>query len=190
VRVLLLLFGLAVAVFALDQAVKAAVVAGLEPGVAVPVIGELLQLRYVTNSGAAFSALSGFTWVLSLIALGVIVFIVWFARRIRSAAWAVVFGVVLGGALGNVTDRFVRPPAPGRGHVVDYIQVWGFPAIFNIADIAVCVAMGLFVILTIRGVRLDGSRHVAEKAEAEPADSTTAPADTESADTDARSASE
>jgi signal peptidase II len=185
VRVLVLLFGLAVAVFALDQAVKAAVVAGLEPGVAVPVLGEVLQLRYVTNSGAAFSALSGFTWVLSLIALGVIVFIVWFARRIRSAAWAVVFGVVLGGALGNVTDRFVRPPAPGRGHVVDYIQVWGFPAIFNIADIAVCVAMGLFVILTIRGVRLDGSRHVAEKADAEPA-----PADTESADTDARSASE
>ncbi len=118
-----------------------------------------LQLHFVTNSGAAFSLASGFTWILSIVALGVIGFIIWFARRIRSVAWAIIFGLVLGGALGNVTDRLFREPGFGVGHVVDFIQVWGFPAIFNIADIAVVTGMGLFLLLTMRGVGLDGTRH-------------------------------
>jgi signal peptidase II len=44
------------------------------------------------------------------------------------------------------------------GHVIDFLQIWGFPAIFNIADIAICTAMGLFLLLTLRGVRLDGTK--------------------------------
>src|SRR5690606_40294853 len=102
------------------------------------------------------------TWVLSLVAVGVIVFIVWFAPRIRSLAWATMFGLVLGGAFGNVTDRLFRPPAFGTGHVVDFIQVWGFPAIFNVADVAVVSAMGLFLLLSLRNVGLDGTRHTSE----------------------------
>ena len=121
-------------------------------------IGELLQLHYVRNPGAAFSFATGFTWVLSIIAVGVIVFVIWFAPRIRSLGWAVMFGLVLGGAFGNVTDRLFRPPSFGLGHVVDFIQVWGFPAIFNVADIAVVSAMGLFLLLSLRNVGLDGVR--------------------------------
>jgi signal peptidase II len=130
----------------------------------------VLQLRYVTNSGAAFSLAEGFTWVLSIIAVGVVVLIVWFAPRIRSLGWATMFGLVLGGAIGNLTDRLFRPPGFGVGHVIDFIQVIYFPAIFNLADVAVVSAMGLFILLSLRNVGLDGRRH-SDKATAadEPA---------------------
>jgi signal peptidase II len=97
----------------------------------------------------------------------VTVFIIVFAHRIRSIGWAVLFGMLLGGTLGNLTDRFFREPSFGLGHVVDFIHVWGFPAIFNIADIFIVVSMGLFIILTIRGVNIDGTRSVSEKTSPE-----------------------
>ncbi|WBU38733.1 signal peptidase II [Homoserinibacter sp. YIM 151385] len=155
---LILLALVAVVVYGLDQLVKAWVVAEMELYETIPLLGEVLQLHYVTNPGAAFSLASGFTWILSAIALGVVAFVVWFSRRIRSIGWGVMFGLVLGGALGNLTDRLTRPPGFPEGHVVDYIQVIYFPAIFNIADIAIVSSMGLFILLTIRGVRLDGTR--------------------------------
>jgi len=156
VRALLLLGAVALALYAADQVAKHLIVTQLRPGDLVPVLGQVLQLHYVTNSGAAFSLATGFTWILSIVAVGVVVVIVWFARRIRSLGWACVFGLVLGGAAGNLTDRLFREPGFGVGHVVDFIQVWGFPAIFNIADSGIVVAMGLFLILSIRGVGLDG----------------------------------
>src|SRR5690606_37806636 len=134
------------------------IVANLEVGEVVPVLGELLQFHFVKNSGAAFSLASGFTWILSIVAVGVIVAIIVFARRIKSTAWAWMLGLLLGGALGNVTDRLFREPSFGMGHVIDFLQIWGFPAIFNIADVAICTAMGLFLLLTLRGVHLDGPK--------------------------------
>ena len=160
VRAMLIVALVAVGVYGLDQLAKFLIVSNLEVGDLVPLLGELIQLHFVTNSGAAFSLASGFTWVLSLVAIGVIGFIIWFARRIQSVAWAITFGLVLGGAFGNVTDRLFREPGFGVGHVVDFIQIWGFPAIFNIADIAVVTGMGLFLLLTLRGIGLDGQRHV------------------------------
>jgi signal peptidase II len=160
VRAMVIVALVAIGVYGLDQLVKFLVVSNLELGDVVPLLGELLQLHFVTNSGAAFSLASGFTWVLSIIAIGVIGFIIWFARRIQSVAWAVTFGLVLGGAFGNVTDRLFREPGFGIGHVVDFLQLWGFPAIFNIADVAVVTGMVMFLILTLRGVGLDGQRHV------------------------------
>jgi len=156
VRALLLLGAVALALYGADQVAKYLIVTQLRPGDLVPVLGQVLQLHYVTNSGAAFSLATGFTWILSIVAVGVVVVIVWFARRIRSLGWACVFGLVLGGAAGNLTDRLFREPGFGVGHVVDFIQVWGFPAIFNIADSGIVAAMGLFLILSIRGVGLDG----------------------------------
>ncbi len=156
----MLLGAVALVLYGLDQLAKYLIVSHLHEGRVVPVLGEVLQLHHVTNSGAAFSLASGFTWILSIVAIGVVVFIVWFARRIRSFGWAVVFGLVLGGAAGNLTDRLFRDPGFGAGHVVDFIQVWGFPAIFNIADSAIVVAMALFIILSIRGIGLDGRRAV------------------------------
>ncbi|MEO5534784.1 MAG: signal peptidase II [Pseudolysinimonas sp.] len=157
-RALVLLAGVAVVAFGLDQLSKYLVTTHIGLNESVPVLGEFLQLHYVTNSGAAFSLGTGFTWVYSIVAALVIVFIVWFSRRIRSLGWATMFGLVLGGAVGNVTDRLTRPPGFGVGHVVDFIQVYAFPAIFNVADIAVSSAMGLFLLLTLRNIRLDGTR--------------------------------
>jgi signal peptidase II len=167
-RTALVLLGVvAVIVFALDRASKFLVVDNLTLGVPVEVIGQLLQFHYVENPGAAFSLGSGSTWIFAIIASAVAVFIVVFARRIRSVGWAVLFGMLLGGNLGNLTDRLTREPGFGRGYVVDFIQVWGFPAIFNVADIAIVSSMGLFIILTLRGVSLDGTR-AAREAKAEP----------------------
>lgn len=157
-RALGLLAVVAVVAYGLDQGSKYLITTSLELNDTVPVLGELLQLHYVTNPGAAFSLATGFTWILSIVAVGVIVFIVWFARRIRSLAWAVMFGLVLGGAVGNLTDRLARPPGFGVGHVVDFIQVIYFPAIFNVADICVVTAAGLFALLSLRNIGLDGAR--------------------------------
>ncbi|MFT4124233.1 MAG: signal peptidase II [Microbacteriaceae bacterium] len=153
-----LLAGAALLVYALDQLTKLLVVARLREGEQLPLIGTLLQLHLVKNSGAAFSLGSGSTWVFALVAAAVAVFIVLFARRIRSLGWATLFGLLLGGTLGNLTDRLLREPGFGTGHVVDFVQLWGFPAIFNIADTAIVTSMALFVLLTLRGIRLDGSR--------------------------------
>lgn len=170
---LLVLVGGALAVYGLDQLSKFLVVTNLTEGEVVPVLGTVLQWQFVRNPGAAFSLASGMTWIFTILAAGVITFIVWFARRIRSIAWALVFGLLLGGVLGNLTDRLLREPSFGLGHVIDFISTpWLIPAIYNVADIAIVSSMVLFMILTIRGVGLDGireSRRTDAAAEAEPA---------------------
>ncbi len=158
VRVLVTLAIVAIAVYSVDQLTKYLIVANLREGQQIDVVGAVLQFHFVKNSGAAFSLASGTTWIFSIVATGVTVFIVWYARRIRSIPWAVLFGMLLGGTTGNLTDRLVREPGFGVGHVIDFIQVWGFPAIFNIADSFIVASMGLFIILSLRGVRLDGRR--------------------------------
>ncbi|WP_243695203.1 signal peptidase II [Agromyces protaetiae] len=111
------------------------------------------------NPGAAFSIASGSTWIFTILAAGVIGVIIWFARRIRSVAWGIVFGLLLGGVLGNLTDRLFREPSFGLGHVVDFISTpWMLPAIYNVADMAIVSSMVLFMILTISGLGLDGTR--------------------------------
>jgi len=157
-RALGLLAAIWLVVYGIDQLSKFLVTENLPYNRAVPVLGEVLQLHYVRNPGAAFSIATGYTWILSAIAIAVIVVIAFFAPRIRSLAWATMFGLVLGGAFGNVTDRLFRPPGFGTGHVIDFIQVIYFPAIFNVADIAVVSAMGLFLLLSLRNVGLDGVR--------------------------------
>lgn len=148
----------AVTVCGLDQLTKWLIISNLEEGDQVKVLGEVLQFHYVRNSGAAFSLASGTTWIFSIIAVGVTVFIIWYARKIKSLAWSILFGMLLGGTIGNLIDRLFREPSFGLGHVIDFIQVWGFPAIFNVADSFIVSSMGLFIILTLRGIRLDGSR--------------------------------
>lgn len=158
----------ALGILALDQVAKYLIVSTLPLGAQENVIGTLLQFHYVGNSGAAFSFGAGMTWIFSIIAATVVVFIVVYARRIRSLAWGILFGLLLGGTLGNLSDRLFRQPHFGDGHVVDFIQVAGFPAIFNIADSAIVVSMCLFVLFTILGLRLDG-HHAPRRAAASAA---------------------
>jgi signal peptidase II len=172
-RALVVVALVAVGVYCLDQYAKLQIVSHLRVGEQVPVLGEVLQFHFVKNSGAAFSLAGAYTWFFTLAALCVTVFIVWFARRIRSTGWAVLFGMLLGGTTGNLTDRLFREPSFGQGHVIDFLQVWGFPAIFNFADSFIVASMGLFIILTVRGIGLDGKRAVhpvPESIDAGPAD--------------------
>lgn len=158
VRILVVLALVALGIIGLDQTAKYFIVKNLTVGQQVNVIGNILQFHFVKNSGAAFSLGTGMTWIFSIVAAAVVIFIIVYAPRIRSFSWAILFGLLLGGTIGNLSDRLFREPRFGQGHVVDFIQVIGFPAIFNIADSAIVISMCLFVLLIIRGLRLDGTR--------------------------------
>jgi len=89
-------------------------------------------------------------------------FLIYLMFRLRSAAWSVALGLVLGGAVGNLTDRLFREPSFGQGHVVDFIAFPNF-AIFNIADSCVVSGVILVCLLTLRGINMDGTRATAGK---------------------------
>ena len=164
---MILLSVVAVGIYALDQISKYLVVSTMTEGDIVRVLGDVLQLHFVRNPGAAFSLAAGMTWVFSVIAVAVVVLLIWFAGRIRSLAWAIVFGLLLGGVLGNLTDRLLREPSFGLGHVVDFFSTpWLIPAIYNVADMAIVSSMIIFMFLTIRGIGLDGRRASAADASA------------------------
>lgn len=147
--------------WALDQASKNWAVASLPRGEVVPVLGEFLQWYFVRNPGAAFSFATGSTWIFTILAVVVVCVIIWQLRRLGSISWAVFFGLLLGGVLGNLTDRLFREPGFAVGHVVDFILtpwMWlGFPpAIYNVADIGIVGGMGLFVVIVLAGLPLSG----------------------------------
>ncbi len=146
----------------LDVLSKVVVVETLEGRPPVELFGGGLYLVVYRNPGAAFSMATGLTWLLSLIALGVVVAIVRLAPRLRSTGWAFGLGLVLGGALGNLVDRLLRAPGPLRGHVVDFLSllapdgsVW---PVFNLADSAILCGGVVLVLLTATGREFDGSR--------------------------------
>jgi signal peptidase II len=148
---------LTLAVVALDLVTKIVMVSWLRDGERVPLVGDLVSFTLIRNPGAAFSLATGMTWVLTLVALAVVIGIARFARRLRSRGWAIALGLVLGGALGNLVDRFFRGPGPLQGHVVDFVSVGWFP-VFNVADSAITVGGVLLVLLALLGRDLDGSR--------------------------------
>ena len=152
-------FALAVIVLAADQLTKWWAMSTLAGNDApVSLVGELLQLRLLFNSGAAFSIATGQTWVLTIVVTVVVIVILRTVRRIGSRGWAVALGLLLGGALGNLGDRLFREPSFGQGHVVDFIDYAGF-FVGNVADIAIVAAAILIAVLALRGIALDGTRH-------------------------------
>ncbi|MBS2965564.1 signal peptidase II [Actinocrinis puniceicyclus] len=164
------LLAVAVAVYALDAASKAIVVATMHYGYPIRLLGPALRLDYTRNPGAAFSIGEAYTIIFTVIAVGVIVVILRLARRLFSLPWAFALGLLLGGALGNLTDRIVRAPGFLRGWVVDFIELPHWP-IFNLADSAICVGGALMVLLAFRGLHPDGSdeRAQAQAAQAQAA---------------------
>jgi len=147
----------AVPVYVVDQLTKAWAAANLQPDQPRELIGSVLQLNLIRNSGAAFSIATGATWILTAIACAVVVFVVITARRLGSRGWALALGLLLAGSLGNLTDRMFRAPGPGRGQVVDFLQLPHYP-IFNIADSAIVSAAVLIAVMAFRGVGIDGTR--------------------------------
>jgi len=148
-------------VLLLDVVTKVVAVATLEGESPVRLLGGGLYLVLYRNPGAAFSLATGMTWLLTLVAVAVTVAIVRLAPRLRSASWAFGLGLVLGGALGNLVDRFFRSPGPLRGRVVDFLSllapdgsVW---PVFNLADSAIVSGGVLLVVLALLGRDYDGS---------------------------------
>lgn len=144
-------------VLALDAITKAVAVSQLSDRPPVQLLDGFLTLRLVRNSGAAFGIGGSFTIVFTLISIVVAVIIVRVALGIRCVSWAVTLGLLLGGALGNLGDRLLRPPAPFRGHVVDWIALPHWP-VFNLADSAIVCGGLIAVFLAARGLHVDGTR--------------------------------
>ena len=174
---------LAATVLAADQFTKHLALDGLPYQVEVPVLGEFFQLYLTKNPGAAFSLGTGVTWVFTLaLAAVAVTVVVLTVRRVRSRLWAVVLGLLLGGVLGNLTDRLIREPGFLVGHVIDFIHtpwMWlGFPsAIYNVADIFIVTMMISVAILVVVGLRFDGSRERRASGHADADEQPTSTAD-------------
>jgi signal peptidase II len=132
-------------------------------------VGSFLRLDLIRNPGAAFSIGTGNTWVLTIIAVVVLVVVIRVSRRLGSSGWAWALGLLLGGALGNLTDRVVREPGLGRGHVVDFLNYNGW-FIGNVADIAIVSAAILIGLLALTGRSVDGTRETREAGRHEATD--------------------
>ncbi|RLV49416.1 signal peptidase II [Nocardioides mangrovicus] len=152
-----LVLGIAVVAFVVDQVTKYLAVEHLAGRPAKPLVGELLQLTYTRNPGAAFSTGTGLTPVITVVAIVAAVVVLWLTLRLRSTFWAVGFGFLLAGIVGNLADRLFREPGPFRGHVVDFLMLPHWP-VFNVADVCINVAAVVIVVQALRGVRLDGRR--------------------------------
>ena len=151
------LLAVAASVLLADVLSKALAVRELADREPVSLLGGVLTLRLVRNPGAAFGVAQGLTVLFTLVAMIVVVAILRLSRRLRSASWAVALGLVLGGAVGNLLDRLFRDPGPGRGHVVDFLELPRWP-VFNLADSAIVCAAVLIVVLTMRGSTYDNDR--------------------------------
>lgn len=147
----MLIVGVSIFALVTDQWTKMWALAHLQPGEIRPVIGSFLSLQLVFNPGAAFSFLSHATWLFTIIAVVVCLVVMLYAPRVRSFAWALGLGLLLGGAIGNLIDRLTQPPAFGVGHVIDFLN-WNGMFVGNVADIWIVLAAVELFILAMFGV--------------------------------------
>jgi signal peptidase II len=157
-RRIAVLFTVAALAYALDLVSKLIVVAKLEHHAPIQIVGDWLRLEAIRNAGAAFGFGEAFTIIFTVIAAAVIVVIARLARKLYSLPWAIALGLLLGGALGNLTDRIFRSPGIFEGAVVDFIAPKHF-AVFNLADSAIVCGGILIVLLSFRGLDPDGTVH-------------------------------
>ena len=133
----------AAALIGIDQAIKLWAVNVLQPVGSMPLIPHVVELRFVLNQGMAFSLLSGkqlFLIIATSIALVLVAYMLFFRSRGKYLQQAAML-LVLGGGIGNLIDRVLN------GEVVDYINLLFMRfAVFNFADICVCVGVALWVL--------------------------------------------
>ncbi|GAB6897945.1 signal peptidase II [Kineosporia succinea] len=148
---------IALVVLGLDQLTKYLAVEELTGRGRVDVVGDLFGFYLIRNPGAAFSMATGATWIFSVVAIAVAVFIIRISRTLGHWGWAVALGLLLGGAVGNLTDRVFRSPGVFRGHVVDFLELPNWP-IFNLADCSITCAAVLIAVLSVMGIGTDGQK--------------------------------
>ncbi|MFL5992633.1 MAG: signal peptidase II [Rubrobacteraceae bacterium] len=141
---LLVALVLALAVFVLDQGLKAIVQGAMSPGESIPVIPGFLSITYIRNAGGAFGILGGSQVLLligSAVAVGVVLWMLIAGQRSRLATLAC--GLILGGAAGNLLDRLTT------GEVTDYVH-FSFWYVFNAADAAITIGVATLLLSTFR----------------------------------------
>jgi signal peptidase II len=153
------LFAVAGVVWALDRASKIWVERALAGRPPVTVIPGVLDLRFTTNPGGAFSLGQRTPWIFVGASILVSVAIVVTAFRQTSVGTSVALGLILGGATGNLTDRMLRAPR-FSGHVVDFVDFHVWP-IFNLADSAIVVGA---VVLAVSSFAVDREREPSHDA--------------------------
>ena len=143
-----LALGAAATVVAVDQISKRWAESSFESE-RVEVVPDLLWFTYVENPGSAFSMFQDAGVWLGLAAAGAVGVIGWALRTPRPGSEVIGLGLVMGGAVGNLVDRASRGDGLLNGKVVDWIQVPNFP-VFNMADAALTVGVGLVVLSAFR----------------------------------------
>ena len=139
-----LLFLIAAAIIVVDQITKALVRQNLALGTSwapIPAIGEFFRFLYWQNRGAAFGTLQNAGPILSVVRIAIAIFIIAFYQKaeIKDTLSKVALSLMLGGAIGNLVDQFTL------GFVTDFVAVGRFP-IFNVADSAVTIGVGLMLL--------------------------------------------
>lgn len=142
-----IILGVAGVAVAIDQVTKTIAENALRDGDSVSLIfGARLVLTY--NSGAAFSVGAGRSGMFTALASIVITALLVYALRLRQRApQAVSFGLILGGAAGNLVDRLARS---NGGRVIDFIEAAHWWPVFNLADALLFCGVVLLLILTMR----------------------------------------
>ena len=153
-RLMFVLYGSALAVYLLDRLTKTLVANNFhQPTTLIPGI---LQLKYTENPGGAFGVFDGAVWLFLLATIVVCAVIVYASFNLPNRIIAVALGLVLAGAIGNLTDRAVRGTTFFGGHVVDFLAFAKSPTaqpvwpVFNVADSAIVCGALLILFASIR----------------------------------------
>jgi signal peptidase II len=136
---------LAFMIFVVDQGIKYVVEGSMRVGQSIVLVPGFLNITYIKNDGGAFGILGGSRTLLlvgSAVAVAVVLWMLLSGKPTRLATSGC--GLILGGAAGNLLDRL------GSGEVTDYVH-FSFWYIFNAADTAIVVGVGLLLLSTLRG---------------------------------------
>ncbi|MBI3647844.1 MAG: signal peptidase II [Actinobacteria bacterium] len=147
------LYAAAATAYLIDRLTKLWAEHSLQGSPPIRVIRGVLDLRFTTNSGGAFSIGQRAPWLFAAASLAVAIAIAVTANRHTSLMTAAALGLVMGGALGNLTDRVVRG-AGVSGHVIDFIDFHVWP-VFNAADSAIVIGAAVLALAAFRE-RRDG----------------------------------
>ena len=114
---------IAIVIVAVDQLSKWWAIENLSDGEVIPVIGDWIRFVLVYNPGAAFGLGTGYTWILAIVAVAAAVAVAWYAWKVKSLAWAIVLGMILGGAITHAGDRLFRAQDGERPSTAEQIGI-------------------------------------------------------------------
>ncbi len=166
---------LALGVPVVDQITKLLVHGNMELGQTIPILKDVFHITYIRNEGAAMGMLAGNRWVfliLSTVAIiGIFTYIIYCRKKVALPE-AIAFGLIAGGGIGNMIDRTFYGDRLFDGSVIDFFDFRLFSFwkwIFNVADIAVCVGVGLYALFVILEEVKDYKKRRAEKSQEDKA---------------------